>query len=109
MLAVLVVALALAPSASAHTLSIERAERTASGWGREKVNRLGNDYVAYRVTSCRRLYPHQVLCKIGYDTPSTLRADRYACVESWTVFYEAHSRGINYTAYGRPYAGRHLC
>ena len=102
------VGLTSAPVASAHTLSPDSAARAANNFGARKVASAGNDYVAFKVISCKRLFPHQFRCRIGYDTPSTRTTNYYACTEYVVPHYKAHNTGLR-GVYVDLAGGQHGC
>lgn len=83
--------LAVAAPAQAHTLSASQAEGVSARHAQQVVRSASNDYINYKVVSCRSLFPHIVECRIGFDNRATEDTNRYACVERIQVFYKAHS------------------
>ena len=87
----MIAGLAVAAPAQAHTLSESQAEGVSARHAQMVVRSASNDYISYRVVSCRSLYSHIVECRIGFDNRATEDTNRYACAERIQVFYKAHS------------------
>ncbi len=82
--------LAFAGVVSAHSLSTTKAENSAQATGNKKVRDSDGDYVKATAYGCRRLFPHRVRCKVGYDTQESLPGKRFDCVDTLMMIYKAH-------------------
>ena len=64
--------LVFAPAASAHTLSKDEAEDRAEQVSKNYISppngKARNKYKSVKITSCRRLFPHQFRCKREFTT-----------------------------------------
>ena len=97
-------------AAASHTLSVDRAEEGAENFGEKKVSRSRGEYVKATVSKCKRLFPHIVACKVGYDTKKTLSTDKYSCAEKVEIYYRAHSiAGESRRMFGKLAGGSHAC
>ena len=85
--------LVFAAVASAHSLTASKAQKSAQAYGNAKVKASDGDYLKAKAEKCKKLFPHHVRCKVGFDNEESLKGKRYDCVETLMMFYRAHTDG----------------
>lgn len=104
-------ALAVTSSASAHSMTEPTARKYAKYFADNLVDHSDGEYTkATVIGKCKKLFPHRVECRVGFDDESTEKSDRYACTERFMMVYDAHDRderGSKQMSYSR--ISKHHC